>query len=391
MVSFELTEQQAEVVGAAAEHGMLFNEHAMAADRQRRIQPQVFEVIKAEYLDLRIPREYGGKGVDAVTYGSVIQKLAHGDAAATLDITMHTFAVNVLSLPGVPGDVKECYFEVARNSLLCAAISEPGASAHDARSFIPQKVIATPLPDGGYEIWGSKSVVTGCDLASHVMVFARKKGTMQVICAMVRMDDENLSVGDAWNNSNILTSTNSHPIEFRGARVGPEDVVMEMDDFLGTVMMQEGAITFASIAVYAGVFRRLWDIAMAVVKTRVPNGSAAPLSHLPHIASSVLVHSAKLRSAEHALLRSFWSYDQRCDEVTTMAAFTAMCEAKAAVSSLAESVPSLTELVGQTAQRDPFFELGVREMGAANYMPPNTPTALRLGGYVLLGVNPASL
>ncbi len=388
MVSLTLTESQREIVDRAWGHASVLDGNALAADSQRRIQPEVFRLMKEHYLDLVIPKKYGGQGVDSVTYGLTIQRLAYGDASPPMVLTMHNVVMTMLNRPDVPEEVKERYYNLARNSLFCAAISEPGSIGHVAESFIPQRLIAKRLPGGDFELQGPKSVVSGSDLASHVMVFARLEGSERtIVCLMVEMGSKGMVPGHEWDSVPYLKSTNSNSIMFDSVRVGPEGFIFATDDFLGDVMVQEGVRTFASMAVYVGVFRRLLDIAEKAVKERTANGQEQSVAHLSQVAMGMYEHGERLRVAEAALLQSFWAYDQRRDRKTVEAAFVRMCDAKTAVSGLVQSIPDLNELAGQAAMREPAYRRGAEDIMAGNFMPPNTRTVKLLGGYTQLGLN----
>jgi alkylation response protein AidB-like acyl-CoA dehydrogenase len=380
-----LSSSQEAAVNAAGSHALVLSKNALVADGQRRIHPEVFEVMRTHYLDQIIPSTYGGQGVDAVTCGLSLMKLAYGDASPGLVLAMHHFVMRMLGRPDVSEETKEYFYALARSSLFCAAISEPGSTGHDPESFVPSQVVAKRRPDGSFELWGKKSVVSGSDLAGHVMVFARLEGAEQtVVCLVVKMGSDGMTVGREWDSSICLRSTSSNSILFEGTPVSRDGFIFQTDDFLREVMVQEGARTFGSMAVYPGLFRRLLEISEEAVKDRIPNGRMQPVAYLPQVATGIYGHGVRLRNAERALVDSLRAYDLRHDEETVKAAFLAMCDAKDNIGELTRAVPDLQELAGQAAMRKPLFELGSRDISAGNFMPPNTPAVRLLGGYTQL-------
>jgi alkylation response protein AidB-like acyl-CoA dehydrogenase len=191
-ISFTLTPEQQELRELA---------HAFAADELRPIAPEWDErddfpkdlLAKAARLGLtsyRVPSEYGGAEVDAVTAAIVAEELSWGCAglAATIGATM--FPVRPLVRFGTEEQRRRYLPRLASESGCLAAIAftEPhaGSDVNAMRS--------TALRDGdAWVLSGEKCYVTNGGIADLTVVFARADAGISAF--LVERDDPGVAAG----------------------------------------------------------------------------------------------------------------------------------------------------------------------------------------------------
>ncbi|MEZ4415031.1 MAG: acyl-CoA dehydrogenase family protein [Gemmatimonadota bacterium] len=122
------------------------------------------------FLGLRVPDAFGGLGLDARTYVTVLEQIAWGDASVALDLSIHNGPVVELLLAfGSDAQRTRWLTPMASGDVLGAfALTEPGAGS-DAAAI---QTTATRT-SGGWRLNGRKRWVTNGACAGVVAVFAR--------------------------------------------------------------------------------------------------------------------------------------------------------------------------------------------------------------------------
>ncbi|MFV1986193.1 MAG: acyl-CoA dehydrogenase family protein [Gemmatimonadota bacterium] len=128
------------------------------------------EVGDMGFLGMRVPEEYGGLGLDLLTYLYVLEELAWGDAGVAVSVSVHnSLPVSILCNRGTEEQRRRWLPEMAAGHALAAfSLSEAGAGT-DAAALRTQ---ATRV-DGGWELTGEKMWVTNGASAELVFLFAR--------------------------------------------------------------------------------------------------------------------------------------------------------------------------------------------------------------------------
>jgi butyryl-CoA dehydrogenase len=122
------------------------------------------------YLGAIVPPEYGGAGLDYVTYGLIVEEIGRGDSAMRTVISVQTSLVcgSILAW----GSDEQCARYLPRlcsgEWLGCFGLSEPEAGS-DAAS---QRTRATPV-DGGWLLNGSKMWISLGTHAKVALIFAQ--------------------------------------------------------------------------------------------------------------------------------------------------------------------------------------------------------------------------
>jgi alkylation response protein AidB-like acyl-CoA dehydrogenase len=121
------------------------------------------------YLGLLVPREFGGRALDHVSYALAIEAVARASATVAVILAVHNSLVSdVIARVGTVGQQQQWLHRLASGETLGAfALSEADAGTDAAN----QQTIATRL-GGGYRISGRKVWVANGAVAGVALVFA---------------------------------------------------------------------------------------------------------------------------------------------------------------------------------------------------------------------------
>jgi len=122
------------------------------------------------YLGAIVPREYGGAGLDYVTYGVIVEEIGRGDSAMRTVVSVQTSLVCSSILAWGSEQQKATYLpRLCRGEWLgCFGLTEPEAGS-DAAS---QRTRATKV-DGGWELHGTKMWISLGNHARVALIFAQ--------------------------------------------------------------------------------------------------------------------------------------------------------------------------------------------------------------------------
>jgi len=160
-----------------------------AYDEAEQFPPELIQKMAAAgYLGANAPAEYGGLGLDAISYGLLCEEFGRGCASARSLLTVHSMVLLALLRWGSPTQ-KEAWAErLARGAAVAAfALSEPTAGS-DATSLA-----TTAVPDGGhYLLNGRKKWITFAQIADVFLLFAKVAG--QITAFLVEKDNPGLTI-----------------------------------------------------------------------------------------------------------------------------------------------------------------------------------------------------
>src|SRR4030088_1153372 len=142
------------------------------------------------YLGGIVPREYGGAGLDYLTYGLIVEEVGRGDSAMRTVVSVQTSLVCSGILRWGTEEQKQQYLPKLCSGewLGCFALTEPDTGSDAAN----QKTRAKKT-DNGWVINGSKMFISMGNHAKVALVFAQtdpEKGHRGVACFLVDTDQD---------------------------------------------------------------------------------------------------------------------------------------------------------------------------------------------------------
>jgi butyryl-CoA dehydrogenase len=171
-MNFDLTEEQSLVLSTARDFATREIEpKAAELDRTARWPTEIVaRMAELGFLGLAIPTEYGGAGLDAVSYVLVMEEVSRACASSGVIMSVNnSLFCDPLYKFGTEWQKKEILTPTAQGKILGAfGLTEP-ASGSDARTM---KTVAERQGDGSFLLNGSKNFITVGPEAEHIIVFA---------------------------------------------------------------------------------------------------------------------------------------------------------------------------------------------------------------------------
>ncbi len=177
------------------------------------------------FFALSFPEEYGGVGLNTLTYGLVIAELAKVDAGVAIMVGVHNSVGSYPVLRFGSEELKKRVLpEMAKGHLGSFCVTEPGAGS-DAASISTR----ADTVDGGYVLNGEKIWVTNGYHSRFFVVLARldgQPGHHGISAFLVERDNPGLSVG-AKEDKMGLRSSDCVSVVFDGVKVSGENLIGE--------------------------------------------------------------------------------------------------------------------------------------------------------------------
>jgi butyryl-CoA dehydrogenase len=161
-------------------------ERARENDRNEHFDLELVRKIAEQgYLGAIVPREYGGAGLDYLTYGLIVEEVGRGCSAMRTVISVQTSLVCSAILRWGTEEQKQHYLPKLCSGewLGCFGLTEPDTGSDAAN----QKTRAKKT-DGGWVINGAKMFISMADYARVALIFAQTdpgKGHRGVACFLV--------------------------------------------------------------------------------------------------------------------------------------------------------------------------------------------------------------
>jgi alkylation response protein AidB-like acyl-CoA dehydrogenase len=340
---------------------------------------------EAGLLALSIPKTYGGRGVDAITYAHALREMARGCAATALTFNMHSTIVGFIDALGTEAQKRRWFTDVAERGRLIASItSEPEQSFRD--KFVLNTVFRRA--NGAWHVAGVKQFCSLGDAADYYFITGVVEGSAGaadgVISAMIPRSNSGVKIEGIWNATG-MRGTISHTIRY-DAQVPDADLVGTPGSLL-TIDLSGFALGYA--AVYLGIGQAAFDYMVEYAKTKTLKPSTEPMAHHPLVQRTVAQVGTALRAAlllvhEAARLRTTG------DRAATMLAVN-QAKAYAAEVGLEATTQALRLAGGRGILKELPLERWHRDALAGPVMPPSNDRCLETAGKLLCGLRAATL
>ncbi len=281
---------------------------AKEMDESASMPAHVIEGLKEMGLfGAQIPEEYGGLGLDTVTYAGIIEELAKACAGVAIMLSVHTsVAAYPISRFGTEEQKKRFLPRLAEGEIGAFCISEPG-SGSDAAS-----VRTSARRDGDeYVIDGTKVFVTNGSIASLYFVLARTdpearplhRGTSALL---VERGTPGLEVGRKEEKMGLRAS-DTMEVVFDGARVPAANLLGEEGQGFKIAMatLDNGRIGVAAQAL--GIAEAAFAEALRYAKERKQFGQ--PLVHFQAIQWKLSEMATRIEASRMLVRQAAWMKD----------------------------------------------------------------------------------
>ena len=257
------------------------------------------------FFGLTFPEQYGGMGVDTLTYGVVIEQLSKASAGVSVMLTVHN---SVGSYPVAlfgKEEVKQKFLpRMAAGEIAAFCVTEPGAGS-DAASLV-----TTATKDGdSYLLNGSKCFVTNGSRAAFYVVVARTPGTTghkDTHAFIVERDTPGLSVAKKEDKMGLRAS-DTVTIDFEDVRVPADHLLGAEGEGLRVALtaLDAGRIGIAFQAL--GIGQACLEESIKYAKVREQFGK--PISAQPTIRNMIADMGTSLEAARMLSYHACWLTD----------------------------------------------------------------------------------
>lgn len=368
-----------------------FDERAPIYDRENRFCDEDFEELRASgYLDLAIPTELGGSGLNLAQYTQLARRLGYVAPATALAVNMHVYWT------GLAADLAKMGDDSCRFILEKAAAGEVFAAIHgEAGNDMPLLLSTTRAVrvEGGWEISGHKifgSLTPVWTYGGFHAMDTSNPDAPQIIHGFLPRQTAGVEIVDTWDTLG-MRATQSQDTVLDNAFV-PDDLIAVVcpAGFAGAGPFHVGIFAWALMgfsAVYLGAAKRAYDITVE----RMPKRSSLALTHSMAHHPEVQHHVAKMRmalDAAEALLdrtTADWSAGAPYEDWPVRFVSTR----QVVINNAFEVVDRAVDLSGGAAAfKANRLEQIFRDVRMGRFHPGNALLAPELIGKLCLGVNP---
>ena len=259
------------------------------------------------FLGVLVPEEYGGSGLDYVSYALIVEELNRGDASVGITMWAHnSLGTNHINLFGSAEQKRRYLPALASGQILGAwGLTEPG-SGSDAAAL---RTRAERRGDA-YVLNGSKAFITNASVGKTAVVMARTdpaRGTKGISAFVLEKSMPGFSAGTPYRKLGLHASDTAELI-FEDVRVPAENLLGEPGQgFVQAMQVLEGGrIAMAAMAV--GIAQAAVDQAAKYMKQRSAFGKT--LAEFNGLQGMIADIATEVEIARLLTLRAAWLKDQ---------------------------------------------------------------------------------
>jgi len=311
-MDFQFTEDQQMIQAAAREFAQ--NEIAPVAGEYDASGQFPSETIRKAgelgFMGVEVPAEYGGAGLDPVSYALMIEEIAAADAAHSTIVSVNNslYCHGILEF-GTEEQKKRFITPVASGRAIgCYGLTEP-QSGSDAANMRTRAVLSD---DGShYVINGKKSWITSGPVADYMVMFAvtdPERKAKGVTAFILDCHQPGFVRGKTEPKLGIRASATCE-IEFENYKVPVKNRLgAEGQGFaIAMTVLDSGRIGIAAQAV--GIARAAYEASVAYARERKAFGSA--IGSFQMIQQKLADMKCRLEAARLLTLQAAWN-KQRC-------------------------------------------------------------------------------
>lgn len=246
--------------------------YATAWDREERFPWEVVEKIKPlGYFGAPLPVEYGGMGLDAISYAILLEEIARADSSIRSIISVNCSLVGLTIAKWGSEEQKQRWLPALSNgdTFGCFGLTEPD-SGSDAASM---KTRAVADADG-WVLSGSKMFITNGTVAGLAIVFAQTEpgsGSKGTAAFLVPCDADGFEAREIHGKLGLRASSTAS-LHLDGVRVGADAMLGGIGDGMKVALstLDNGRVGLGASCV--GLAQACLDAGLAYAKERTQFG-----------------------------------------------------------------------------------------------------------------------
>jgi alkylation response protein AidB-like acyl-CoA dehydrogenase len=307
-VDFDLTAEQKHIRDVARQFAEAELGEKIAPYDERHEFPH--EIVKKlgslGFLGVVVDPEYGGAGLDYVSYALIVEELNRGDASVGITMWGHnSLGTNHIAQHASKAQKRKYLPRLTSGEMLAAwGLTEPGAGSDAAalRTRAEER-------DGGYVLNGEKAFITNGSVAGVAVVMARTdpRGSKGISAFIVEKGTPGFTPGRPYRKLGLHASDTA-PLIFEDAWVPVGNLIGERGQgFVQAMQVLEGGrIAMAAMAV--GIAQAAVDEAVKYMKQRTAFGKT--LAEFNGLQGMIAEMATDVETARLLTLRAAWLKDQ---------------------------------------------------------------------------------
>jgi butyryl-CoA dehydrogenase len=301
------------------------------------MRPGLLEkLFEAGILDITVPEEYGGPGVDALSIAFVYEELGKGCAGVATSAAANALASYPVLLMGTHEQKELFYSYITEGKLGAFALTEPAAGS-DAGA-----VATTAVKDGeDYILNGTKCFITNGGTADIFVIFAntRKSAGIRGLTAfIVEKKTPGFSAGKKEDKMGIRASNTCELILDNVRIPATNRLGREGEGFKIAMKTLDAARPFVG-AVSVGLCQAAFDAAVKYSKERQQFGK--PIASFQLVQAMIADMAMQLEAARLLVYKACWMKDQEGVDYTKESAIAKCFAADAAMNITTNAVQVL--------------------------------------------------
>jgi butyryl-CoA dehydrogenase len=199
-------------------------------DRAERFDLELVQrIAEMGYLGAPVAEEYGGRGLDYISYGLVVEEIGRGDSSARTVVSVQTSLVaGSIEQWGTEAQKQEILPKLCSGEWLgCFGLTEPGTGS-DAASVATRAT----RKNGGWSISGSKMFISLGNNAQVAMIFAQtdpEKKHRGVACFLVPTDRPGFTTQEIHGKLGLRASDTAE-LALDGVEVSDDEILGAVGD-----------------------------------------------------------------------------------------------------------------------------------------------------------------
>jgi butyryl-CoA dehydrogenase len=231
----------------------------------------VRKIAEQGYLGAIVPRDYGGAGLDYISYGLVVEEIGRGDSAMRTVISVQTSLVCSAILRWGSEEQKRKYLPKLCSGewLGCFGLTEPDTGSDAAN----QKTRARKT-DSGWVINGSKMFISMGNHAKVALIFAQTDPDLKhrgLACFLVDCDQPGYQPSEIHGKMG-LHGSDTAAISLDDVEVSDDDLLGDVGDGFKVAMSALDSGRYSVAAGCVGICQGCVDASVSYAKERVQFG-----------------------------------------------------------------------------------------------------------------------
>jgi alkylation response protein AidB-like acyl-CoA dehydrogenase len=371
-----------------------FDERAAGYDRENRFFEEDFDELRASgYLDIALPTDLGGSGLNLSQVNQLQRRLAYYAPATALGVNMHIYWVGLavdLQRQGAPGNVADWILRrAAEGDVLAAGHGEAG---NDLPLLLSSATAART--DGGWEITGHKIFGSLSPVWTYLGVHAMDMSdpaAPQIVHGFLRRGAAGYRIQETWDVLGMRATASQDTILER-AFIPDEDVVLVCPaGFAGAGPFHVGVFAWALTgfaAIYLAMAKRAFDEVASRLPQRTSLALSRSMAYHPEVQHRIAEMRIALEAAEAHLDRVCDDWSNGVDHGPNWVVKIVACKHDVVTRARAVVDTALEVSGGAGIFKRTRLEQLVRDSRLGTIHPANPMLTHELVGKLSLGINP---